>query len=142
MRKDHFSISYFSPADLEVRNGRGHENEGLVISSCSLQQALREAVNGDKKESQRQDQGKAKENAGQGGHPQKDHDGQKKADEEGAGSARITQESQPDREGRGQIDAGQPAGAAQSSHTDAEPARATSAGSISPIGQRPRVDQC
>src|SRR6266699_1292329 len=88
--------------------------------------------NGDKTESQRQNQGKAQENPRhQGGHAQKDHDGQKtqdnqkKAGEEGAGPASITQESQADREGRGQADARPPAGTVRGSQTDAEPARAT-----------------
>jgi len=53
-----------------------------------------EAVNGDKKKSQKQDQGKAQENhRRQGGHAQKDQDGQKEAGEEGASLASITQES-------------------------------------------------
>src|SRR5262249_14601897 len=67
----------------------------------------REAVNGDKKESQRQDQGKAQEDPGhQGDYPQKDHDGQKKAGEEDTGPARITRESQADRERCDETDAG------------------------------------
>src|SRR5262249_36721229 len=44
----------------------------------------REAVNGDKKESQRQDQGKAQEDlAHRGDYPQKNQEGQKKTGEEG-----------------------------------------------------------
>jgi hypothetical protein len=70
---------------------------------------IRRLLNGDQKESQRQNQGKAQENPHhQGDHAQKDRDGQKKAGEEGAGPANITQESQADREGRGQAYASQP----------------------------------
>jgi hypothetical protein len=67
----------------------------------------------------------------QGGHAPKDHDDQKnqddqkKAGEEGTGSASITQESQADREGRGQVDARPPAGTGRGSQTDAEAARET-----------------
>ena len=57
-----------------------------------------EAPNADKKESQRQDQGKAQETPGhQGDHPQKDRR-QKKAGEESAGPALISQESHAGRE--------------------------------------------
>jgi hypothetical protein len=67
----------------------------------------REAVNGDKKESQRQDQGKAQEDlAHRGDYPQKNQEGQKKTGEEGASPARITKESQAGRERRDQTDAG------------------------------------
>ena len=87
---------------------------------------LQEVLNADKKESQRQDQGKAQEiPRHQGDHPQKDRDGQKKACEKGAIPALITQESHADRERRGQTEVGQPARKAGSSHTDAQPARAT-----------------
>jgi hypothetical protein len=62
----------------------------------------REVVNGDRKESQRQDQGKAQEDLDHRADcPQKNHEGQKKTGEEGASPARITQESQADRERRG-----------------------------------------
>src|SRR5215813_13692838 len=50
----------------------------------------REAVNGDKKESQRQDQGKAQEDlAHRGDYPQKNQEAQKKTGEEGASPART-----------------------------------------------------
>jgi hypothetical protein len=66
-----------------------------------------EAVNGDKKESQRQDEGKAQEDlAHQDDYPQKNHEGQKKPGEKGAIPARITKESQAGRERRDQTDAG------------------------------------
>ena len=66
----------------------------------------REAVNGDKKESQRQDQGKAQEDlAHRGDYPQKNQEGQKKTGEEGASPARTTKESQAGRERRDQTDA-------------------------------------
>ena len=78
-----------------------------------------EAPNADKKESQKQDQGKAQETPGhQGDHPQKDRR-QKKAGEESAGPALINQESHASRERRGQTEVGRPV----SSHTDAQPAR-------------------
>ena len=54
----------------------------------------------------------------QGDHPQKDRR-QKKAGEESAGPALINQESDADRERRGQTEVGRPV----SSHTDAQPAR-------------------
>ena len=67
----------------------------------------REIVNGDKKESQRQDQGKAQEDlAHQGDYPQKNREGQKKVGEESASPARITKESQAGRERRDQTDTG------------------------------------
>ena len=67
----------------------------------------REAVNGDKKESQRQDQGKAQEDlAHRGDYPQKNQEGQKKTGEEGSSPARITKKSQAGRERRDQTDAG------------------------------------
>ena len=44
--------------------------------------------------------------------------------QEGAGSARITHESQADRERRGQTDAGHPGGTAGSSDADDQPAPA------------------
>jgi hypothetical protein len=66
-----------------------------------------EAVNGHKKESQRQDQGKAQEDlAHRGDYPQKNQEGQKKTGEEGASPAHITKESQAGRERRDQTDAG------------------------------------
>ena len=50
----------------------------------------REAVNGDKKESQRQDQGKAQEDlAHRGDYPQKNQEAQKKPGEEGASPTRT-----------------------------------------------------
>src|SRR5215813_15471676 len=86
----------------------------------------REAVNGDKKESQRQDQGKAQEDlAHQGDYPQKNHEGQKKTGEKGASPARITKESQAGRERRDQTDAGLPASTARTSHANAHLARTT-----------------
>src|SRR5262249_20444881 len=86
----------------------------------------REAVDGDKKESQRQDQGKAQEDlAHRGDYPQQNQEGQKKTGEEAASPARNTKESQAARERRAQPDAGYPAGTARTSHANTPPPRTT-----------------